>query len=72
MSMVAGWWSPPAPVVLTRTVLPGRRERLVLDGVPALPLGYVAAESGRVEQGADEIHIKHLMIAAISRWGYGR
>ncbi|MFJ1717318.1 hypothetical protein ACIQGT_41050 [Streptomyces sp. NPDC093108] len=74
MEMVAGaggWWNPPADVV-TRTVLPGRREWVVETGVPALPSGYVAAESERAEQGGDEIRIKHLMIAAISRWGYGR
>jgi hypothetical protein len=74
MEMVAGaggWWNPPAAVVVTRTVLPGRRERQLETGVPVLPWGYVAAE-GRVEQGGDEIRIKRLMVAAISRWGYGR
>ncbi|MFJ4577535.1 hypothetical protein ACIP4W_40565 [Streptomyces sp. NPDC088846] len=64
MEMVAG------AVVVTRTVLPGRRRWPLETGVPALPSGYV--REARTVQGSDEIHIKHLMIAAISRRGYGR
>ncbi|MEV7722653.1 hypothetical protein [Streptomyces sp. NPDC088184] len=67
----AAWWSLSAPVVLTRTVLPGRRERVSETGVPMLPFGYVAASEEPV-QGSDEIRIKHLMIEAIRRYGWAR
>ncbi|MFI9630953.1 hypothetical protein [Streptomyces sp. NPDC052042] len=59
------------PVVVTRTVLPGRRVWELETGVPALPFGYVAAPERSV-QGSDEIRIRHLMIAAIARFGWAR
>ncbi|WP_424862154.1 hypothetical protein [Streptomyces sp. MMS24-I29] len=67
----AVWWDPPATLVVTRTVLPARRERVPETGVPLLPPGYVAVDRS-AELGGDEIRARVLMIAAIARWGWQR
>ncbi|MFF9594247.1 hypothetical protein ACF1FX_34580 [Streptomyces sp. NPDC014646] len=59
------------PVVMTRTVLPARRERVLETGVPVLPAGYVAVDR-RTQLGGDEIRARVLMVAAIARWGSQR
>ncbi|MFI6143421.1 hypothetical protein ACIBCC_35170 [Streptomyces griseus] len=64
---------PEAAVVVTRTVLPvgpGWVEREPVE-VPALSLpgGYIVA---RPVVGADEMRARHLMVAAIGRYGSGR
>ncbi|MFD7718993.1 hypothetical protein [Streptomyces sp. NPDC059814] len=41
--------------------------------VPSLlPPGYVPVAAQRAEQGSDEIRVRHLMIAAIGRYGSAR
>ncbi|MFE7268388.1 hypothetical protein ACFU9B_41480 [Streptomyces sp. NPDC057592] len=61
---------PEGRYVLSRA---GRWER-ELVALPALPPGYIAAASSRTRtgQGSDEVRVRHLMIAAVSRWGWGR
>ncbi|MFF1505528.1 hypothetical protein ACFVZR_38270 [Streptomyces sp. NPDC058316] len=68
----------PEQSVVTRTVLPSGPgwevpERLVLPSRPSLPPGYVTgASSAPAGLESDEIRIRRLMVAAITRWGWTR
>lgn len=59
-------WRPLAtPVVLTRTLLPGRMTRVEV-GVPALPVGYVAACAAWSLPDADELRVRAWLLARFS------
>ncbi|MFI5635070.1 hypothetical protein ACIA8E_38145 [Streptomyces sp. NPDC051664] len=74
---------PEQSVVVTRTVLPvgpgwEAPELVVLPSLPPLPVGFVAAAGSAAVSsvpaglGSDELRVRGLMIAAITRWGWTR
>ncbi|MFD5064519.1 hypothetical protein [Streptomyces sp. NPDC058394] len=69
---------PEQSVVMTRTVLPvgpgwEAPELVVLPSLPPMPEGFVAAVgSVPAGLGSDELRVRGLMIAAITRWGWTR